>query len=161
MYNIGQVQNDLDRISRNTDNVNFQNGQKNLGSSKLTKDGFMQLLLAQLKLQDPTNPVSDKEFVQQQAMMTQIEKLDELSATLKQTSSLTQATGLAGRFVTVRGENGQETTGKVSQIAFGNNSMGLQVNNQFYTTDQVRAIYDGAPVITPSTTPAANTSTTP
>jgi flagellar basal-body rod modification protein FlgD len=158
MYNIGQVQNSLDRITQNTDTVNFKNGQKNMGNSKLTSDGFMQLMLAQLKLQDPTNPVSDKEFVQQQAALSQIESLDQLSVTLKETSNLSQASGLAGKYVTVKGGDGQETTGKVNQISFGNGSIGLQVNNQFYTTDQVRAIYDGAPVVTP---PATTPVTTP
>jgi flagellar basal-body rod modification protein FlgD len=141
MFTVGQTQTTLDTITQNTDKVNFKAGQANLGNSKLTKDGFMQLLLAQLKSQDPTNPVSDKEFVQQQAALTQIEKLDELSSTLKQTSYVSQATGLAGKQVTVKGADQVAVTGTVSRVDLSRDSFQLTVNGNTYSPSQLQTVY--------------------
>jgi flagellar basal-body rod modification protein FlgD len=143
LYSVGQVQDRLNQIDTNTNKANYQSGQAALGNSKMTKDGFMQLLLAQLKHQDPTDPVSDKEFVQQQAALTQIEKLDELSATLKSTSQLTQAGALTGKRVTVTGSDGFDTTGTVDSVSVGKDSIALNVNGTPYTLSQVQAIYGG------------------
>ena len=141
MFNVGQVQSDIDRIDQNTSSINFAKRQKNLGSSKISKDGFLQLMLAQLKQQDPTNPVSDKEFVQQQAALTQIDTLENLTATLKQTNNLSQAANFAGKTVTVKGGDDIEVTGKVTQVGIGKDNFGLQINGKTYTADQIKTIY--------------------
>jgi flagellar basal-body rod modification protein FlgD len=159
MYSVGQTQSNIDRINQNTDSVNFNNGKQNLGNGKISKDGFMQLLLAQLKYQDPTNPVSDKEFVQQQAVLTQIEKLDELSATLKESTYLSQAAGLTGKFVTVKGSDGNEATGRVNQVELGKDSIGVNVNGKSYLASQIKMIYETQPTTTP--TPSTPVSPTP
>jgi flagellar basal-body rod modification protein FlgD len=142
MANAIQAQSRADNISLNNDKLNYANGQKNLGNSKLSKDGFMQLLLAQLKSQDPTNPVSDKELVQQQAALTQIESIEELSKTLKSSSQLTQAIGLSGKGVSVKGDDGLTVSGIVSQVSLSDKGTGITVNGKTYTTSQIQTLFD-------------------
>lgn len=71
--------------------------------NELGKDEFLQLLVAQLKYQDPLEPSSSEEFISTTAQFTVVEKLDELtkqgeSSALVQ--SLTTASSLVGREIT-------------------------------------------------------------
>lgn len=49
----------------------------------LGQDAFLKLLITQLENQDPTQPKSDAEFIAQLATFSQLEKLTEISASLK------------------------------------------------------------------------------
>lgn len=53
----------------------FQSAVKKSGNADLGKDAFLQLLVTQLKHQDPLNPMDDKEFVAQLAQFTSLEQL--------------------------------------------------------------------------------------
>lgn len=71
--------------------------------STLDYDAFLQLLIAQMKNQDPTQPIESTEYIAQLAAFSNVEqavqtnaKLDSLMAAL----SLTQADGVIGRTVT-------------------------------------------------------------
>lgn len=48
-------------------------------NDRLGKDAFLQLLVAQLKYQNPLSPMDGTEFVAQTAQLTMTEKLEELS----------------------------------------------------------------------------------
>src|SRR3990172_11068426 len=56
-------------------------------SSNIDRDGFMKLLVAQLQNQDPLEPLTNEEFVQQ---LTSFSSLDELQSINKGLSSLGQ-----------------------------------------------------------------------
>ncbi|MDZ4792437.1 MAG: flagellar hook assembly protein FlgD [Hyphomicrobiales bacterium] len=85
-------------------------------SSTLDYDSFLQLLIAQMKNQDPTAPMDSSQYVAQLASFSGVEqavktnaKLDELLAS----QTLAQADGLIGR--TVTSEDGS-VTGKIASI---------------------------------------------
>jgi flagellar basal-body rod modification protein FlgD len=72
-------------------------------TNELGKDEFLQLLVAQLKYQDPLEPTSSDEFIATSAQFTVVEKLDELTKQGENTAlinSLTTAGSLVGREVT-------------------------------------------------------------
>lgn len=50
-----------------------------VGSDKLDKDAFMKLMLAQMKHQDPTNPMKSHEMAAQLAQFSQVEQLTNIS----------------------------------------------------------------------------------
>src|SRR5690606_27521764 len=84
--------------------------------STVDYDAFLQLLIAQMKNQDPTQPMESTEYVAQLAAFSNVEqavqtnaKLDSLMAAL----SLSQADGLIGR--TVTSEDGS-VTGEVMAL---------------------------------------------
>lgn len=52
-------------------------------SNVLDKDAFLNLLVTQLKNQDPLNPMEDKEFIAQMAQFSSLEQMQNLSKNLE------------------------------------------------------------------------------
>lgn len=79
---------------------------RHVGNNKLDKDAFMKLLLAQMKNQDPTNPMKSHEMAAQLAQFSSLEKLTNINsgidklATTSQPKNNYQALNLIGKAVT-------------------------------------------------------------
>lgn len=131
----------ITRLENDTNRLNFERGRQNLGSERLDKQGFLQLLMAQLRYQDPLNPVKDSEFLSQQVQLTQVDKMEELVRLMKGNNTLSQASGLIGKQVDVKTSNGFTVTGTVESASFSNGSAGLLINGDTYTLEQVSKIY--------------------
>lgn len=129
------------RMQNNTNRINYDRGREMLGSDKLDKHAFLQLLMAKLQHQDPLNPVKDADFLNQQAMLAQVEKLDELSKVMQTTSLLSQAGSLVGKKVDVRDAFGNLTTGVIDSATFADGTAGLSVNGEIFSIDQVVRIH--------------------
>ena len=89
-----------------------------LGSSQ-----FMQLLLAQLRNQNPLDPVKDQEFMSQITQMNSLEQLQKMNSALQAMSKsnrLSEAAGFIGKTVTARGADGQARTGVVTGVTLQN-----------------------------------------
>jgi flagellar basal-body rod modification protein FlgD len=85
----------------------------------LGKDDFMQLLIAQLRNQDPMKPMEDKEFISQLAQFSSLEATEKMTAQLEELSTsgiITQAATLLGKQVTAKLTSGETVTGTVSQV---------------------------------------------
>ena len=54
------------------------------GSSSIGKDQFLQILVAEMKYQDPLEPTTNTEWISQMATFSQIEELQNMSGTTKQ-----------------------------------------------------------------------------
>ena len=97
------------------------------------KDMFLQLLVPQMRYQDPNNPASTTEFMSQTATFTQVEKLEELA---KQNAELVtlqrslSAGALVGHTVTWTGEDGGAQSGTVTSVRFGGSAPTAVVNGQ-------------------------------
>ena len=57
--------------------------------STLGKDAFLQLLVTQMKYQDPLNPSTDTEYIAQLATFSQLEELQNLNASYSNTQAYT------------------------------------------------------------------------
>ncbi len=78
---------------------------------------FMQLLIAQLKNQDPEAPVDSKEFAVQLAQFTQVEKLTAIDQKLdRQTSSINSVAGYLGQQVMLSGSDITVASGEGGQL---------------------------------------------
>lgn len=82
-------------------------------------NGFLQLLIAQMRNQDPTNPTDSTEYMSQLAQLSTVEqavqsnkKLDSLLSS----SAIQQAEGLIGRTASFTDEAGKSTTGKIKEV---------------------------------------------
>lgn len=88
-------------------------------SSTIDYNAFLQLLIAQMKNQDPTSPTDMSQYMSQFAQLSQVEqsiqtntKLDSLLSS----NALLQADGLIGRTATFTTSDGVETTGKITSV---------------------------------------------
>jgi flagellar basal-body rod modification protein FlgD len=83
------------------------------------KDDFMQLLIAQLKNQDPMKPMDDKEFITQLAQFSSLEATEKLNTQLEEllgSQSLVQAAALIGKQATAKLPTGETLTGTISEV---------------------------------------------
>jgi flagellar basal-body rod modification protein FlgD len=98
-----------------------------LAAGELGEDAFMQLLVTQLKNQDPLNPTQNTEMIAQLAQFSSLEQLSELNdnilglAVLQQSNALmdqlTSSSGLIGQSVQyVDPTSGAETWGRVASV---------------------------------------------
>lgn len=90
-----------------SDSVNYLTSEKSEKTKGMSVDSdtFLQLLVAQLKYQDPLEPQTDTAFVTQLAQMTSLEQLQQMNETL----SNSQAYDMIGKYVYAEVLN--ETTG--------------------------------------------------
>lgn len=96
------------------------------------KSEFLQLLLTQLKNQDPSNPADSKEMLAQQAQFASLEQMQNMNTnfvTLMAMQNVSQATNLIGRSVTGT-VDGVSKSGQVTGIAFkdGVSTMSVKVS---------------------------------
>ena len=84
---------------------------------------FLKLLVAQMKNQDPTNPMDSTQYMAQLASFSQVEQSVQMNTKLDQmlqSSALAQADALIGR--TITSADG-ETTGKVAEVRLISNGI--------------------------------------
>jgi flagellar basal-body rod modification protein FlgD len=98
---------------------------------------FMQLLIAQLKNQDPEAPVDSKEFAVQLAQFTQVEKLSSIDDKLgKQAdNTLSSIAGYLGQQVTLNATTVSVKGGQGGQLAVSLSGPSSEVNVQLMGKD--------------------------
>ncbi len=113
---------------------------KKSGNNELGKDAFLQLLVTQMKYQDPLNPNTDTEYIAQLATFSQLEQLQNLGTT----ASNTQAFSLVGKTVMLKTENSTGSTvyvtGKVDYVTMSGSKTQLSVNGKIYSSDQLDTV---------------------
>lgn len=139
------IANQINQLQNNTNQLNFQRGQQNLGKNELDKNAFLQLLMAQLQNQDPLNPVDNKDFLAQQAQLSQVEKLDNLTNAITASTQLSQISQLVGKHVEVKTPYGQSINGIVSSGEITNGQGNIEINGENYSLAQVTRVYANAP----------------
>jgi flagellar basal-body rod modification protein FlgD len=102
-------------------------------------DDFMKLFLAQLKNQDPTNPVSDKDFLAQLAQMTLIDTMQQVKTALGG-SQLAQASSLIGRHVDGYDLDQQPIAGTVDRIVQEGGVLRLVVGDRMMRPEDVLTV---------------------
>jgi flagellar basal-body rod modification protein FlgD len=101
-------------------------------SMQLDPQAFLQLLVAQLQYQDPTNPVDTSSFMNQTAMLSQVQTMTSMSSTLSALSDAQQAqsaTALIGKQVTYLDANGMRVSGVVSSASLLSSGATLRVGD--------------------------------
>ena len=99
-------------------------------TTQISKNGFdsetfLQLLVAQLKYQDPSNPTSSSEFMAQTATLAQVQSLNEIADQNTQALTLQRslsAGALVGHTVSYTDTDGATKTGTVTSVKISNDS---------------------------------------
>jgi flagellar basal-body rod modification protein FlgD len=86
---------------------------------QMGKDVFMKLLVAQMRYQDPGNPVDSSQMMSQTATFSQVEKLEQLvnqNASMLVLQESATAGALVGRTATYTDTTGAAKTGVVTAV---------------------------------------------
>jgi flagellar basal-body rod modification protein FlgD len=125
----------------------------------LGKDDFMQLLVAQLKNQDPMKPMEDKEFIAQLAQFSSLEATEKLNTQLDEllgSQSLVQAATLIGKQATAKLTTGETLTGTISEVRMLSGKPTVILNGREVDTSLITVLNAGTSS-TASTASAAST----
>lgn len=111
--------------------------------SSLGKDDFLNLLVAQMKYQDPLEPTSNTEYISQMATFSELEQMQNLNSTMTDN----HASSLVGKQVILKvtSETTGETqfiSGQVDYIVRENGKTYLSVNDGLYSVDDLDTVVD-------------------
>ncbi len=111
---------------------------------KEQKDQFMQLLVAQMKYQDPLEPTSNTEYIAQYATFSELEQIQNMS----QNMSLSRASDYVGKTVIVESTdaagNTTQVQGTVDYVTFSSGSAYVNIDGTNYNADNVKTVVDSA-----------------
>lgn len=108
---------------------------------QMDKDDFLTLLVTQLKNQDPSAPMEDKQFIAQMAQFSQLEQMNNMTAQFSKLSGLLssgQAMNTLGRTVEIT-LGDKVVSGRVSQVTAGQFPQVL-VDGKYYDYKDISAI---------------------
>ena len=119
------------------------------GSSATGKDTFLQLLVSQMKNQDPTNPTDSQSYMAEYAQFSTVEQLQNLNQTTTTMAGLNQlssVSSLIGKTVTtgLADSSGKPIGGVVTGLTTSNGVITLTVNGQQVQLDAVTGIQQTA-----------------
>lgn len=111
-------------------------------SNSMDKDSFLQLLVAQMKYQDPLEPTSNTEYISQYAQFSQVESLQNMSLNM----DLQRASSLVGQMVYVKTTDSSGITdyvyGKVDYVTYQGNKPYLYINEKSYPLEDLETIVE-------------------
>ena len=112
-------------------------------NSQLDKNAFLQLLITQMRYQDPLNPVDDKEFLAQMAQFSALEQMQNMNATYQKS----QAYAMIGKNIVAETYNSltytvEEIRGTVTGVNMKNGDPMLEVGDKDVPISDVVTVYD-------------------
>lgn len=111
----------------------------------LGRDSFLKLLVTEMRHQDPTNPMKDREFISQMAQFSSLEQMTNISQGVEKLNTRSQsgdAYALLGKEVEAFiPESGATLRGEVSRIVFTRSGMKLEIQGQEVSMDNIHAVY--------------------
>jgi len=129
--------------------VGNETGSTVFAAQTLGKDDFLQLLVTQLRLQDPLEPIKEREFIAQLAQFSTLEGVNNLSRELAALTDLQQAllwqsadqaaVQMIGHQVTLATDDG-EKSGTVSSVRWHQGQPQIVVGDQAYDLGYVKEL---------------------
>lgn len=113
----------------------------NLPQQELGKDAFMQLLVAQMKNQDPMSPVDNQEYIAQLAQFSSLEEMQGVNENLVALAMLQEGNALLGQLtnssaligkqvVYMDPETSEPATGTVEAVKLAEGAVSLLVDGK-------------------------------
>lgn len=111
-------------------------------NSSLDKDAFLQLLVAQMKYQDPLEPTSNTEYISQLATFSELEEMQNLTSGM----NLQRASSLVGQYVFMKVTDSSGNTtypeGYVDYVVYENGKAYLSIEDSLYSIDDLDTVAD-------------------
>ncbi|MBC7286553.1 MAG: hypothetical protein H5T86_00610 [Armatimonadetes bacterium] len=117
------------------------NSRLDFAAASLSASDFLTLLIAELKNQDPLNPLDPREMMTQLAQLQTVAELRDIKNTLSDTSSPPRnIISLLGRTVWWEDQAGNAASGRVQRIMYTPEGWRLFVDGQFIEYSRVLGI---------------------
>ena len=130
------------KIVDNSASADSLSGTKKRSNSSLDKEAFLQLLVAQMKYQDPLEPTSNTEYISQLATFSTLEEMQNMNATMQ----AQQASSLVGKTVIMKITNGvgdiSYVSGRVDYIQLENSKTYVSIEGNLYNIDDLERVVD-------------------
>ncbi len=111
-------------------------------SDELGKSDFLNLLVTQLKYQDPLNPTDNTEYISQLAQFSTLEQMSNMSASISSMEALT----MTGKYVTATVTDSTGSTsaieGIVDSVKMSDGEATLVVNGTDVELEDITNVYD-------------------
>lgn len=120
---------------------NFQTNNQVMSNTPYNKDMFLNLMVTQMKYQNPLEPTDEKETISQYAAFAQLEEMQNMTKEIQTTNAL----NLLGKKVSVeKNENGliKNIEGTVESVNLKNKQATLYINGEYFDFEQVKQIID-------------------
>jgi Flagellar hook capping protein len=129
-------------IQQIIDETSSTTNSRNTG--ELGKDDFLNLLVTQLRYQDPLNPTDDKEFIGQMAQFSSLEQMQSLNGSF----TANKAFSLIGKNITASivdstTKETKQINGDVTEVKMSSGKTYLVVNGEDVNVDDVTNVSDG------------------
>lgn len=126
----------------NTSQISKKETTTSASNNSMDKEAFLQLLVAQMKYQDPLEPTSNTEYISQYATFSELEQMQNMSANM----TLSRASEMVGKEVIVEStsDSGKITTvqGQVDSVTYQSNKAYISIEGTLYSVDDVVQIVD-------------------
>jgi flagellar basal-body rod modification protein FlgD len=103
----------------------------------MDKDAFLQLLVAQMKYQDPLEPTSNTEYISQYAQFSQVEALNNMSTTME----LSRYSSYVGKEVVIESTDSSgkstQTRGFVDYVTFEEGKAYFSIEGNLYKAEDM------------------------
>lgn len=131
------------KVQESTASANSLSSAKTAGPSSLDKEAFLQLLVAQMKFQDPLEPTDNTEYISQLATFSELEEMQNMV----QSNELSRASGLVGQEVICKVTNSstggtQYVQGYVDYVVYENQKAYISIDDALYSIDDVYEVVD-------------------
>ncbi|MCW3488742.1 flagellar hook capping FlgD N-terminal domain-containing protein [Dethiobacter alkaliphilus] len=135
-------------VSATSGTTAAQNNKVTGAMQELGKDAFLQLLVAQLRHQDPLDPQDNSEFIAQMSQFSTLEQIQNLNETMTailnmQSSPHGSAPAFLGLSVTVKDDDGLPLTGIVSAVEYDDGKPQLVIDGRRYGMDSLQKVTAG------------------
>ncbi len=131
----------IDQIIENTKNKQAAAARKTGG--ELGKNDFLNLLVTQLRYQDPLQPVDDKEFIAQMAQFSSLEQMQNMNGSMTKSQAFT----LIGKVITATTTDDKtlevnSVQGTVTSVKMKDGKTFVVVNNKDVDVDRIIQVDD-------------------
>ena len=109
----------------------------------VNQNEFIQLMVAQLKAQDPMSPTDNGQMLAQLAQFSTLSGVQQLNTSfgdMLKLQEITQGSGLIGKTVSYADSSGSPKSGTVESVGLTNGAIALQVGSDSVSLDQISGV---------------------
>jgi flagellar basal-body rod modification protein FlgD len=117
----------------------------NQPKKELGKDAFLQILVTQLRSQDPTSPMQDREFIAQMAQFSMLEQMTNLNQSIMQVldkqKDMSDFAGMIDKKVSWKNtETGEQENGIVTGVVLKEDNYYYQIDDKEIHVEDIIAV---------------------